>query len=82
MKHLITIFILFWAVQCTAQNLIPNPSFVDTAKILKGFDWPAGREMAAGLNTGPEFYNEFQDTLWTILQDFSELNLLKMKQFI
>lgn len=70
MKRLITIFILFWAVQCTAQNLIPNHSFEDTAKILNGFDWPAQWEMAAGLNTGPEFYNQYQDTLWTIPKSF------------
>lgn len=71
MKLFISIVILFWAVLCTAQNLIPNHSFEDTAKIINGFDWPAGWEMAAGLNTGPEFYNEFQDTLWTIPQSFS-----------
>jgi gliding motility-associated-like protein len=69
-KSFISIFILFWAVLCTAQNLIPNHSFEDTAKIINGFDWPEHWEMAAGLNTGPEFYNQYQDTLWSVPKSF------------
>ncbi len=66
MKSLITICIWFWAVHCTAQNLIWNHSFEDTATIVNGFDWPADWEMASGPISGPEFYNTYQDTLWTV----------------
>jgi gliding motility-associated-like protein len=69
-KSFISIFILFWAVQCTAQNLIPNHSFEDTAKIINGFDWPAEWQMAGGGNTQPEYYNQYQDTLWTVPQSY------------
>ncbi|MBR9830978.1 hypothetical protein GYB57_02420 [bacterium] len=70
MKLSLTIIVLLWAVQCTAQNLIPNPSFEDTAKIAFGYDWPDKWQMAGGPNSGPEYYNEFQDTLWTVPQSF------------
>jgi gliding motility-associated-like protein len=69
-KPFISIVILFWAVQCTAQNLILNHSFEDTAKIINGFDWPAKWEMAAGGNTQPEYYNEFQTGIWTVPKSF------------
>ncbi len=71
MKSFITIVFLFWAVHCTAQNLIPNHSFEDTTQTINGFDWPDKWEMAAGGNTGPEFYNAYQDTLWTVPQSYA-----------
>lgn len=71
MKRLITIFFLFWAVQCTAQNLIPNHSFEDTSTTGWGIFLPDLWQIAAGGNTQPEYFNIYHDTLWTIPQSFS-----------
>ena len=68
MKTVLPIIILFWAVHCTAQNLIPNFSFEDTSKTGWGYSLPNQWRLAGGFNTQPEYYNEFHDTLWTVPQ--------------
>lgn len=70
MKLFISIVILFWAVLCTAQNLIPNHSFEDTSTTGWGYSLPNDWQLAAGGNTQPEYYNEFHDKLWTVPQNF------------
>ncbi|NBG65906.1 T9SS type B sorting domain-containing protein [Acidiluteibacter ferrifornacis] len=68
MKTFLTSNILFWAVLCTAQNLIPNFSFEDTSKTGWGYSLPNQWRLAGGLNTQPEYYNEFHDQYWTVPQ--------------
>jgi len=70
LKTCLTIIIFFWAVHCTAQNLIPNPSFEDTSTTGWGIYLPNQWQMAGGGNTQPEYYNPFHDTLWTIPQSY------------
>ena len=70
MKSFITICILFWAVHCTAQNLIPNHSFEDTSTTGWGFFLPNKWSLASGINSQPEYYNEFHNNLWTTPENF------------
>ena len=70
MKSFITICILFWVVQCTAQNLIPNYSFEDTSRTGWSFSLPDKWNLASGINSQPEYYNEYHDNLWTIPENF------------
>ncbi|NBG65969.1 T9SS type B sorting domain-containing protein [Acidiluteibacter ferrifornacis] len=68
MKLSLTLIILFWAVQCTAQNLIPNPSFEDTSKTGWSYYLPDQWRLAGGVNRQPEYYNEYHDKYWTVPQ--------------
>tara|TARA_R110002049_G_scaffold3502_3_gene26234 strand:+ start:1503 stop:3257 length:1755 start_codon:yes stop_codon:yes gene_type:complete len=57
-------------VQCTAQNLIPNYSFEDTSRTGWSFSLPDKWNLASGINSQPEYYNEYHDNLWTIPENF------------